>query len=43
MNDKEFKKQLANLKSRVLDKNFEEDDLNYTESLFETIRHVNEY
>ena len=43
MNDKEFKKQLANLKSRVLDKNFEEDDLNYTESLFETIRHVKEY
>ena len=43
MDDKEFKEQLQNLKDRVLTKNIADDELNYTESLFETIRHKNEY
>lgn len=43
MNDKEFKDQLQALRERVLTNNLEEDNLNYTESLFETIRHENEY
>lgn len=43
MDDREFKDQLQALRERVLTKNLEEDNLNYTESLFETIRHENEY
>lgn len=43
MDDKEFKKQLQSLKDRVITKNIGNDEANYTESLFESIRHVNEY
>lgn len=43
MNDKEFNEQLQLLRGRVLSNSLEEDNLNYTESLFETIRHENEY
>lgn len=44
MNDKEFNKHLQDLSERVLSKALnEEEETNYTESLFESIRHVNEY
>lgn len=43
MNDKEFNEQLELLRGRVMSNSLEEDNLNYTESLFETIRHENEY
>lgn len=44
MNEKEFEEQLQAMSKRVLNKTVpEEDTNNYTESLFESIRHVNEY
>lgn len=44
MNDEEFKEKLGELSERVLSKALSEDEKNnYTESLFESIRHVNEY
>lgn len=44
MNDKEFQNQLQALSERVLSKALTpEDETSYTESLFESIRHVNEY
>lgn len=44
MNEKEFKEQLQALSERVLSKALSpEEETNYTESLFESIRHVNEY
>lgn len=44
MNDEEFKEKLGELSERVLSKALSEDEENnYTESLFESIRHVNEY
>lgn len=44
MNDDEFKEKLGELSERVLSKSLSEDEENnYTESLFESIRHVNEY
>lgn len=44
MNEQEFEEQLNALHDRVLSKALSEDEENaYTESLFESIRHVNEY
>lgn len=44
MNEQEFEKQLNVLHDRVLSKALsDEEKNNYTESLFESIRHVNEY
>ena len=44
MNEQEFEEQLNALHDRVLSKAlFDEEKNNYTESLFESIRHVNEY
>lgn len=44
MNEKEFDSQLKELSERVLSKALTpEEETNYTESLFESIRHVNEY
>ena len=44
MNEQEFEKQLNALDDRVLSKALsDEEKNNYTESLFESIRHVNEY
>lgn len=44
MNDKEFSEQLNNLKNRVLNNEVSiVDETNYTEALFDTIRHINEY
>ncbi len=44
MNENEFNEQLQALHKRVLSKTMTPDDeANYTESLFESIRHVNEY
>lgn len=44
MNEQEFEKQLNALHERVLSKALsDEEKNNYTESLFESIRHVNEY
>ena len=44
MNEKEFDSQLQELSERVLSKALTpEEETNYTESLFESIRHVNEY
>ena len=44
MNDREFEEQLQAMSERVLNKALtEEEKNNYTESLFESIRHVNEY
>lgn len=44
MNEKEFNEQLDALSERVLSKALSEDEENnYTESLFESIRHTNEY
>lgn len=44
MNEQEFEKQLNALHDRVLSKALsDEEKNNYTESLFESIRHVNEY
>lgn len=44
MNEKEFNSQLQELSERVLSKALTpEEETNYTESLFESIRHVNEY
>lgn len=44
MNAKEFDSQLQELSERVLSKALTpEEETNYTESLFESIRHVNEY
>lgn len=44
MDDKEFEKNLQDFSERVLSKALnEEEETNYTESLFESIRHVNEY
>lgn len=44
MNEKEFEEQLQAISDRVLSKALSHDEeTNYTESLFESIRHVNEY
>ena len=44
MYDREFEEQLQVMSERVLNKALtEEEKNNYTESLFESIRHVNEY
>lgn len=44
MNEKEFDEELQAISSRVLSKALTPDDeTNYTESLFESIRHTNEY
>ena len=44
MNEQEFEKQLNALHERVLSKALsDEEENNYTESLFESIRHVNKY
>lgn len=44
MNKKEFEEKLQAMHDRVLSKALtEEEETNYTESLFESIRHVNEY
>ena len=44
MDEKEFEEQLQALSERVLSKALSpEEETNYTESLFESIRHVNEY
>lgn len=44
MNEQEFELQLQELSGRVLSKALTpEEETNYTESLFESIRHVNEY
>ncbi len=44
MDEKEFEEQLQALSERVLSKALSpEEEANYTESLFESIRHVNEY
>lgn len=44
MNEKEFEEKLQSMHDRVLSKALtEEEETNYTESLFESIRHVNEY
>ena len=44
MNENEFNNQLHTLHERVLSKALTpEDETNYTESLFESIRHINEY
>lgn len=44
MNENEFNEKLQALSSRVLSKALtQEEETNYTESLFESIRHVNEY
>ena len=44
MNEKEFEEQLQALSERVLSKALStEEEAGYTESLFESIRHVNEY
>ena len=44
MNEDEFNTQLSELQERVLSKALTpEDEINYTESLFESIRHINEY
>lgn len=44
MEDHEFEKQLEEFSSRVLDKALTEEEQNsYTETLFESIRHTNEY
>ena len=44
MNEQEFEKQLNALHERVLSKDLsDEEKNNYTESLFESIRHVNKY
>ena len=44
MNEQEFEKQLNALHDRVLSKSLsDEEKNNYTESLFESIRHVNKY
>ena len=44
MNEKEFDEELQAISERVLSKALsEEEENNYTESLFESIRHVNEY
>lgn len=44
MNNNDFNKQLQNFSDRVLSKALSsEEEANYTESIFESIRHVNEY
>lgn len=44
MDEKEFEEQLQALSERVLSKALSpEEEANYTESLFESIRHINEY
>lgn len=44
MTEEEFTKQLQELSSRVLSKSLsKEEETNYTESLFESIKHFNEY
>lgn len=44
MNDKDFEQQLQNISDRVLGKALSpEEENNYTESLFESIKHINEY
>ena len=44
MNEKEFEERLQAMHQRVLSKALSaEEETNYTESLFESIRHVNEY
>lgn len=44
MNEQEFENQLSELRGRVLSKMLTpEEETNYTESLFESIRHINEY
>ena len=44
MNEKEFEEQLQAISDRVLSKALpQNEETNYTESLFESIRHINEY
>lgn len=44
MNEKEFEEQLQAISDRVLSKALSQnEETNYTESLFESIRHINEY
>lgn len=44
MTEEEFTKQLQDLHSRVLSKSLsKEEETNYSESLFESIKHINEY
>lgn len=44
MNEKEFNEQLQAISDRVLSKALSQnEETNYTESLFESIRHINEY
>lgn len=44
MNEKEFEERLDAMRNRVLSKTLTEDEANnYTESLFESIKHINEY
>ena len=44
MNENEFNTQLSELQERVLSKTLTpEDETNYTESLFDSIRHINEF
>lgn len=44
MNEKEFEERLSQMHDRVLSKALsEEEQNNYTESLFESIKHINEY
>lgn len=44
MNEKEFEEQLQAMHDRILSKALsQEEENNYTESLFESIRHINEY
>lgn len=43
MTEEEFSKQLQDMHSRVLSKNESNEETNYSESLFESIKHINEY
>lgn len=44
MNQEEFESKLAEIRNRVLSKSLsQEEENNYTESLFESIKHINEY
>lgn len=43
MTEEEFSKQLQDMHSRVLSKSESNDETNYSESLFESIKHINEY
>lgn len=43
MTEEEFSKQLQDMHSRVLSKSESNEETNYSESLFESIKHINEY